>query len=301
MYKFFVSVAAYRDPELSFTIDSLLTNASDPKSIRIVVCQQDKPENFIKSEHTNVEFLNYNFIDSEGVCWARNKIGQTYNNEEYFLQIDSHTAMKKDWDKLILNQINLVKLKGHKKIVFAAYPTTYKIVDGKRVFLPPYTPRTILRDDNKFKFIMGTGGDNRFKEPIPSPFLNGGFIFGDGSFVKDCMYDPEIYVEGEELLTTLKAFTHGYDLFNPCVHICWHLYKLWDVPKKERDAWPLHYNKEDDNLRPVKHWTRQKISLDKLTKIFSGQMPQELGTVRTIAEYEAYVGRTILNHDSTKS
>lgn len=293
-YNFFVSIASYKDPELAFTINNVLENARRPDDIRIVVCQQDSPENFISLPYSNVEFLNFHFVESEGVCWARYQICQKYSDEPYFLQLDSHMALTKNWDDLILDQISLVKSKGSSKVVFAAYPTSYKIENGIRIFHPPDNPRTILRTDDIFTFHNGTQGYNNFAEPIPSPFLNGGFIFGDGSFLKDCIYDPDIYVNGEELLSTVKAFTHGYDLFNPGVHMSWHLYKPWDIPQSEKQKWPVHHREEDDKLRKVRHWERNKRAEEKLIKIFSGQMPEVLGTKRTLKDYEEYIGRPLL-------
>jgi hypothetical protein len=294
MFRFFVSIASYKDPELQYTINSVLENASVPSSIRIVVCQQDDEKNFISSSDSNVEFINVNYIDSQGVCWARYNINTKYNNEPYFVQLDSHCALIKNWDTVMLEQINIAKSTGSKKVIFAAYPTSYNIINGERVFRDPYHPRTVLRNDNVFKFHAGTGGDNNFNDPIPSPYLNAGFMFGDGSFCNDCIYDPEIYFEGEELLNTVKAFTHGYDLFNPSKHICWHLYKEWNTPQQDRDKWSLHHSEQDDRQRPVRHWERNKIAEQKLVKIFSGQMPEVLGNQRTLADFEAYIGRPLL-------
>ena len=79
MFRFFVSIASYKDPELQYTINSVLENASVPSSIRIVVCQQDDVKNFISSSVSNVEFINVNYIDSQGVCWARYNINTKYN------------------------------------------------------------------------------------------------------------------------------------------------------------------------------------------------------------------------------
>lgn len=293
MAKIFVSIASYKDPELLFTIDTLLAKAKNPCDLRIVVCQQDFPENFKTYDNLSVEFLNYNFIDSQGVCWARKQISDKYTGEEYFLQIDSHIAMAENWDDLMINQILMAREKGSKKIVFSTYPTPYTIENGERQFHTPYIPRTVLREDNVFYFHTGTGGGgNNFYEPIPSPYLNAGCMFGDGSFYIDCAYDSDIYFEGEELLNSLKAFTHGYDLYNPSVHLCWHLYKLWD--DTNRESWELHHNERDDKLREVRHWDRNRAAREKLLQIFSGALPNELGNQRSIANYEEYIKRPIL-------
>lgn len=291
METIFVSIASYKDSELQFTVDTLLTRAIHPDRLNIVIAQQDYPERFITFNHSNVHCLNYDYVESQGVCWARNLIQNHYNNEDYFLQIDSHIAMVVGWDEIIIEQIKLVTERSP-KCVFASYPTNYQIVNGERAFYPPYVPRTVLRTDNVFEFLNASGGDNRFDTPIPSPYLNAGCMFGTGTFMAECRYDPVIYFEGEELLNTLKAYTYGYDLYNPCKHICWHLYKMWDEP--DRSKWSLHHNEQDDIKRPKRFFEREKESKQKLYEIFRGQRPEELGTVRSIEDYENYIRRKIL-------
>ena len=55
-------------------------------------------------------------------------------------------------------------------------------------------------------------------------FLAAGFLFTIGSFVEEVPYDPELYFFGEEIAMTLRAYTHGYDLFHPHQVLVWHDY-----------------------------------------------------------------------------
>ena len=58
MMKIFVSVAAYRDTELPKTINSLISNAQNPSSLRIVVLSQDYPKKHPDfSKYKNVELI----------------------------------------------------------------------------------------------------------------------------------------------------------------------------------------------------------------------------------------------------
>jgi aryl-alcohol dehydrogenase-like predicted oxidoreductase/nucleoside-diphosphate-sugar epimerase len=289
----FVSIASYKDSELRFTVDTLLERAKYPENVRVVICQQEEPDKFIEFSQPNVICINFNYIDSQGVCWARKKIQELYNNEDYFLQLDSHIAMAENWDELLIDQVNQVNTD---KAVFSVYPSGYKINEnGQRFFNGPGHGRTVLRSDDVFKFHNAVSGDSNFDKPIPSPYLNAGLMFGHGSFMKDCLFDDDIYIEGEELLNTVKAFTHGYDLFNPSVHLGWHLYKIWK--DEDRSKWSLHYKEEDDKLRPVRHWERNKKSYDKLIKIFNGELPEELGTKRSIKDFEEYIKRPLLKKE----
>jgi aryl-alcohol dehydrogenase-like predicted oxidoreductase/nucleoside-diphosphate-sugar epimerase len=289
----FVSIASYKDSELRFTVDTLFERAKYPENIRVVICQQEEPGKFIEFSNPNITCVNFNYVDSQGICWARKQVQQLYNNEDYFLQLDSHIAMTDYWDELLIDQVNQT---NSNKAVFSVYPSAYRVeANGTRSFNGPGHGRTILRNDNIFKFHNAVSGDSNFDKPIPSPYLNAGLMFGHGSFMKDCLYDDDIYIEGEELLNTLKAFTNGYDLFNPSVHMGWHLYKIWEG--EDRSKWSVHYKEEDDRQRSVRHWERNKKSYDKLIKIFSGELPEELGNKRTIKDFEEYIKRPLLKKE----
>lgn len=292
----FLNIASYKDPELLNTVETLIRNAVNPRRLSIAICQQEHPDRFVDFRQPQVQNLRYNYLDSQGVCWARRKAQELYNSQQYFLQIDSHIVMVERWDELMINQIKQVKLTTNNPVVFSAYPAGYQVVGGIRVFNDPVCNQTVLRKDNVFKFHCGEGLDTYPESPVSSPFLNAGFMFGDGIFNRLCKYDPEIYFEGEELLNTVKAFTHGFDLFNPSVHMCWHQYKLWS--ETDRSKWPLHYSEEDDQQRSIRHWQRNEIAFRKLNEIFSGQRPEELGTTRTLKDYENYIGCSLLKDNS---
>lgn len=295
----FVSIASYRDPELAFTVDTLFEKAKYPHKIKVVVCQQDEPEKFINFDkiNRNIHTLNFHYVKSEGVCWARHKINSEYQHEDYFLQIDSHVAMEEYWDELITNEIvSAQTISKNQKVLLSAYPAGYDVIDNQRVFDHKISAKSVLRTDQIFRYVNAQGGGiNITGIPVSSPYVNAGFMFGVGSFITDCAYDPEIYFEGEELLNTLKAYTHGYDLFNPSVHICWHCYKKWDEDGRKRWGY-LHHREEDDSQRTIRHWQRNYQAIEKLNKIFQGEMPQELGTVRTINEYESYIGTKLFKN-----
>lgn len=293
----FVNIASYKDPELKYTVDRLYHKADNPDLIRVVICQQDSPENFKSFPYKNLKVINFDKIDSRGICWARRQVQNYYDDEEYFLQIDSHIALENQWDVRVRNQVKRVRKMTSNKIVMASYPAGYRIENEKRRFDNPMYSQTVLRDDNAYKFHYGMGGKViNFPNPLPTPYLNAGLMFGDGSFNIDCLYDPDIYIVGEELLNTLKAFTHGYDLYNPSVHIAWHLYKKWEEAEKWKHL--LYAFDEDDSRRPVRFWERERESDSKVLKILKGELPDQLGKARTIQDYEKYIGRPVIKEDT---
>jgi hypothetical protein len=108
-------------------------------------------------------------------------------------------------------------------------------------------------------------------------------LFAPRRFVRDVPSDPELYFAGEEITLTVRAFTHGYDLFEPSRVIVWHEYprayrrKHWD--DHLGDGGPAWYE-------------RDGASRERIRRLFDepsfGRFG--LGTDRTLEEYEAYAG-----------
>jgi len=121
--------------------------------------------------------------------------------------------------------------------------------------------------------------------PVRGRFLSAHFFFTIGDFVKEVPYDPDLYFVGEEISLTVRAFTHGYDLFHPPEIIVWHEYtrqyrtKHWDDHVKTRGI--------------EREWhQRDAASKEKVKRFLADPHVGEFGcgTARTFAEYEAYAG-----------
>ena len=106
----FVSIPAYRDVEITPTIESLFSQATNPGRIRVSICWQykqdaenatpDLPENHVKY----ITLQSYEINESEGVCWARSKASAAYDGEDFSLCIDSHMRFVKGWDVLLIQE-----------------------------------------------------------------------------------------------------------------------------------------------------------------------------------------------------
>lgn len=284
----YVTIASYRDPEIKSTIDSLINKSSDPKNIRICVCQQNDTDKLITTEYDNVHFLNFKPEVSKGLCWARDKANSMYNGEEFFLQCDSHMEFVKDWDRLIIEDIRYVKERTTNPAIFAAYPAAYEFTNGERVFVQPpvvHATKVTFRDAPS-RVILGNAILNTTGHPVRARFLNGGFVFGDGEFLRSQKFDSEIYFYEEEFMTTLKVFTSGFDLFHPSKHICWHNYhRIIDHGEQVH-----HWNPDDEVKRSIKWSVLNQKSAKKMDEIIMGvyKGKSELGTIRTIQDYEKY-------------
>lgn len=121
--------------------------------------------------------------------------------------------------------------------------------------------------------------------PLRARFLSAGFLFAPGTFVQEVPYDPELYFLGEEASMTLRAFTHGYDLFHPSEVIIWHDYI------RENDV--KHWEDHNEANHTGANWKElDSQSKNKIQKLLLGKKLDNfgIGMARTIQEFEEYAG-----------
>ena len=115
----FISIASYRDPELSRTIKSAIDNSAHPEELYFSVVLQE----FEKFEPDLSWVPKLNLIkmhprDARGAGFARAKAMSSYDNQDYYLQIDSHTMFEKDWDIKCIDQLKKAqKISENNKII----------------------------------------------------------------------------------------------------------------------------------------------------------------------------------------
>ena len=305
--KIFVSIAAYQDPMLIETLASAFVKAKNPENLVFCVLNQNDDQ----LELRKIKFRNqviYKHIDplfARGPCWARRRIQEMYTNEDYYLQIDSHTIFQKNWDELLIAYHSWVKKGINKKFVITGYPRSFKIEKtihaNETIFKMstshPYTLGITFREKRLFEDGHYSMQKN-FKpvktvfEPVMGLLVGGGFIFSEGDFINKIPYDEQLYFHGEELNLALRLFTNDWKV----VHIpripLFHQYT--DVKNLTRR---LHWSPEDELNRPVKWHELDKKSKQRLTKIVTGEITgiYGLGKYRGLHEFSALCGLDILN------
>jgi hypothetical protein len=121
--------------------------------------------------------------------------------------------------------------------------------------------------------------------PVRARFVSAHLLFTLGSFVAEVPYDPDLYFIGEEISLAIRAFTHGYDLFHPGVHVAWHEYS--------RSLRPKHWDDHLPGSGTELPWhTRDAASLDKVRRFLAGPDigPFGCGSVRSFDDYQLYSG-----------
>jgi Glycosyltransferase (GlcNAc) len=282
----FVSIAAYRDPQLVPTIEDCIAKAQHPERLRFGICWQHNPAEDELPYHPDECFriLAIDWRDSKGACWARSEVMKLWRGEEWFLQVDSHCRFANDWDVKLIAQMKQTK---SARPILSTYASPFT-PGGDEVLTegPLQMAFQGFTDDGipHMKPIAIPNWQN-LKAPRRARFLSAGFLFTPGCFVDEVGYDPELYFLGEEAAMTVRAFASGYDLFHPHETIIWHDYG--------RPAAAKHWADHTEENSTSRKWQElDSYSKDKVRRLLTGQPVDSygLGTARSLEEYEAYAG-----------
>lgn len=279
----FISIAAYRDRQLNATVLSCLQAATHPDRLRFGICWQHDSTEQPPLADDRLRVLDIPWQGSGGACWARAEVMKLWKGEPWYLQLDSHCRMRPGWDTLL---IDTAKNTGSEKPVLSTYATPF--TPGDNEVLQPLPLQMALQGFTRegvphFRPVAIPYWESRTR-PLRARFLSAGFLFAPGAFVEEIPYDPQLYFLGEEAAMTLRAFTHGYDLYHPAEAIVWH-----DYIRAE------HVKHWDDHVEAQTTQTWQELDLvskQRVSALLAGQPLDgfNLGTVRTLLDYERYAG-----------
>ena len=275
----FVSIASFCDTQLIPTINNLLAKASNPQNIVIGVHLQDTLENYQNLTELNLPNLKIIFTpkeQSKGVIWARNRIKrELFSGEAYFLQIDSHSRFKENWDNILINQINSIE---EPKVVITTYPNHFEIGDDKQGYLKLATNAPLRIK----KFLSEDLRDNRLRpENLPAlkdyevastRWCAAGFAFARREWVHEVTLPDEIKFNGEEDLMTIISFRKGFNLRLPSEATVWH-----------------NYNFKNEKTGEVYKIFNKNSIYDNSVELVENHLLEKTAYVRSVEELEAYL------------
>mgnify|MGYP000979439326 CR=1 FL=1 len=196
----FISIASYQDPLLVSTIFSAYNNAQNKDELVFSICDQSDDGIKVK-EIAFCDQIHYEHVDplfSKGPCWARHRAQSFYKDEDFFLQVDSHTQFAKDWDSIFIAQLNKIASidseDGYfKKPIITSYPRSFKVVDFEKGLFElntgdKHTQVITYRKDSLFSkgsFSRQIGIPTKFVDITHAILMAAGCIFARGSFVKE--------------------------------------------------------------------------------------------------------------------
>lgn len=251
MYSIFVSIASYKDTEIFPTIFDLYERATHPERIYTGVFIQDTDlvfKNF--QEHfnnQNIKTLHVLPQDAEGPGWARNIImKKLFNNEDYFLLVDSHSRFKNGWDVEYIRMLN----KTPTESVISGFPREYHFnepyeVYSERIHSSIYIP-------NEIPYVGSFRGPHQQKlaEKENEQIMNisAGNMFGKGYIVNSITVDDYTYHgECEQELYSLMLYKCGIDIYAPSENLIWHKYfvpgvdnyrEMYKPKTDKKNFWP---------------------------------------------------------------
>jgi len=292
--RIFISIASYRDPLLWFTVNDCYAKAANKTNIVFGIVDQGPYPQHKHVEKTGfanqIRYVFIPAIDARGACWARHVAQSLYQDEEYFLQIDSHTWFDENWDTLCiaLMQSNITP---NPRKLYSCYARGFEFIDGK----PTDTSGTKdliyqkIRPGESFKdadpLLTFDSGIMQSEYPVAACAIGAGFIFTLGKFCHEVPYDPVLYFNGEEQNIAVRAFTHGYDLLHPPLAPVYHFYNR----QKELRHWAA----DDDEVRTVRWWDMAKRSNDRMADLFYHKKDLGIygfGKQRTLRDYATFCG-----------
>jgi hypothetical protein len=289
----FVQIPAYRDRELSSTLLDLYGKASRPSRLRTVVVWQHGDDEVLDRRVPRLPGLELVAVparESEGCNWARRLCQQRWADEPFTLMLDSHHRFAFGWDDLLLGMHAALRQAGIGKPLLTAYLPAYDPArDPQGRQHEPYQISASGRDQGVLTRLIGDPipGWRALTAPVPARFLSLHLVFAAGTFNEELVVDPTAYFAGDEVLTGLRAFMAGYDLYHPHRVVGWHCYDRssrvahWDDHPSWRD-------RHERSLAMMSEVYRLHDRLDRDAAVRRGGEP-----ARTVADYEALIGTSL--------
>jgi hypothetical protein len=323
MNSIFVQIASYRDPQLLNTLNDLIGKSKNPQNLHVCICWQHGEEqsledflendfligdfresdlgyNVIEAEKngSKITILDINHFDTKGACWARNQIQQYYNKEKYTLQLDSHHRFVDGWDDICIDMLEELRKDSPKPLITAYLPSFNPENDpAGRVNIPWKMDFDRFIPEGAVFFRPSSIDEwKSLSKPVKARFYSAHFAFADGSFAEEVQHDPEYFFHGEEISISVRAFTHGYDLYHPHILVAWHEYTRVGRTK----VWDDHVTTNKKKGKIDLDWVERNNLCHKRNRILfgmDGEDPNQIdfgkygfGSKRTVRQYEEYAG-----------
>jgi [Skp1-protein]-hydroxyproline N-acetylglucosaminyltransferase len=273
----FISIACYRDSQVIPTVENAYKNAKHKDRIFFgVYAQQADKDLELKFDcpATQVRLLVHPHTNARGPVYARYIIyNRLYKNEEFYLQIDSHTRFVQDWDEQLVCMLRSLR----ENCVISTYPVGYSLKTDQLMKTDKVNVIKLKKIRNGVPVFYSV--PVRLERPEKNLFWAAGFSFCYGAVFKRVPFDPHLknIFWGEEFLMALRFYTSGIEVYTPNKNI---VYTLWD-----RNYRPTFW--ELRNIDAKKFDAHGFISFLRLCKI-AGFYNSRIAEERVLKDLELY-------------
>jgi hypothetical protein len=301
--RIFISVASYLDVRLWPTVIDAYQKAKHKSGLHFAIIDQSQQPQVTPAELASAR-ISYLFIpakDSRGVCWARHLAQSFYDDEDFFLQIDSHMCFEEHWDDRLAWELEQLP---SKKALVTTYPSRFELREGKMVPFPEkdvVLALQVRKEENLTQLspiLRFYAHPYKNAKPMQGYQVAGGCLFTRGSFIHEVPYDPHLYFLGEEQAITIRAYTNGWDIYHTSNVPIYHLYR--DTGSTEARS-PMHWDAVQG--RTIDWNGLNKRAIARLYSLLYDQRDlgvYGLGKERSIADFAEFSGIDYMARKITK-
>ena len=287
------------------------TKVSDaPVDVNGIAVFCAKPEFQKYCENGQVRVLYVHETESQGPAMARYYASKLWGGETYFVQCDSHLQFANHWDAKYIAEIKATR--NFPKSVLSSYPPGFTpgtsdgtVVESKGARL--CTCVTMVNEPNPIiRINSGRGYSGDEPRPTQIPFIAAGFFFARSEFLRDIPFDPLLAwcFMGEEIALSMRAWTHGWDIYAPRKNLIAHQYRpgRLGLPKFWETVNRMFHGSTGLNMiqrvmiKRIKHMVgypdskRSSIAQEGNEEILTDIEHYSLGTERSWQDYMEFAG-----------
>lgn len=272
MDKIFVSLAAYRDPDLINTVKSFYEKAEYKERLFFSLVSHEDLDNIFDFSFIPKEQMSYQKIDyrlADGACSGRH-LANSLLSEKYrfFLHTDSHSRAKENWDTILINEYEKCSKKWGEEYIFTKYPHGFtKEWDDNGIGKDVINKENeslhrvdAVWDEIECVYLLRWHDleDTEYGDKVYGFAAN--FAFGSVKAFMKAPYDPYLYFLGEEISLGIRLSVQGVNLVAPAINA---IYTNYDRDNGKRGG--FHWKDNSD-------WgLRDKAARIRLGQLFRGE------------------------------
>lgn len=229
----YISIATLEDPDITSTVLTAINGAANKDDIRIGIAAAVSNEFYIDyllpiQDLPQIDIRRYPRFEMRGIGKGRSLARLAYNNEDFILQIDSHTLFTDRWDEILIDlYCEAQERTGNEKTILTCYLGRHHVVNGEYeiidknsrycVFSPTqFNPAVRVQqwEDRSFRTFP-----REYPAPndlfLPANKVGAHFMFGKRDFaMRSGLPRSAVFFE-EEIIQTINLLERGYALVFP--------------------------------------------------------------------------------------